>query len=56
VIYIVGLLAILHSFSGLGLLIIRKIRHNTLEVVLESIDVVLIGAAPLVLLMVFIFL
>ncbi|MGD0329624.1 MAG: hypothetical protein ABSB40_04155 [Nitrososphaeria archaeon] len=46
----------MHSFSGLGLLIIRKIRYNTLEVVLESINIMLVGAAPLVVLTVFVFL
>jgi hypothetical protein len=55
-VYLVGLLIILHSFSGLGLLIIRKIRYNTLEVVLESINIALIGATPMILLTAFVFL
>ena len=56
VVYFVGLLIILHSFSGLGLLIIRKIRYNTLGVLLETINISLVGAAPTVLLTVFVFL
>jgi hypothetical protein len=55
IIYIVGLLVILHSFSGLGLLIIRKVRYNTLEAVLESINIMLVGVVPIVVLTIFAF-
>ncbi len=42
--YAVGLLMILHSVSGLGLLIDRKIKSTTLRLVLETSIIVFVGA------------
>jgi len=41
--YFVGLLVIIHSVCGLGLLINRKIGNNTLKNILEIIVVIVVG-------------
>ncbi|MGQ9781464.1 MAG: hypothetical protein ACUVQ8_04320 [Nitrososphaeria archaeon] len=41
--YLVGLLVVLHSVSGLGLLINRKVRDRSIKVWLEIIVFVLVG-------------
>jgi len=41
--YIVGLLMVLHSASGLGLLIDRKIKSRLLKSILEVVVMMLVG-------------
>lgn len=41
--YIAGLLTVFHSTSGLGLLIIKKIKNNMLKLILEIINITIIG-------------
>lgn len=46
--YLVGVLAILHAVGGFGLMINRRIRNNVLRMILELVNLIIVGAVFLI--------